>query len=148
MAATTPPYSALATVTDAGATAGTQTTALTMADFKVSQWAFVAAIFVLDVSAAATEANDTLDLQVQTLVEGDNWVPVCSFTQVLGNGGAVVHVGKISKTEPQAMFANSAALAAGSVRNIFGSSWRTSYVIVDPTGTNAAFSFIVRGAFF
>lgn len=99
--------------------------------------------FVLDVTEAATDANDTLDVQVQTLVDGTNYVAVASFTQVVGNGGAKRHVMKINASAAQAVFEGSATLAAGSVRNWAGDAWRVYYVIVDPTGSNASFTFSV-----
>lgn len=101
--------------------------------------------FVLDVTAAATDANDTLDVTIQTLVDGTNWVNVVAFTQVLGNGGAKRHIGKINGGQAQAMFEGSAALSAGTVRNWCGDAWRARWVIVDPTGSNALFTFAVFG---
>lgn len=100
--------------------------------------------FVLDVTAAATDADDTLDVAIQTLVDGTNWVSVCAFTQCVGNGGAKRHLGKIDASLAQAMFEGSAALAAGSIRNWCGDAWRARYVIVDPTGSNASFTFSVQ----
>lgn len=99
--------------------------------------------FVLDVTAAATATGDTLDVQVQTLIDGTNWVPVCSFTQVLGDGGAKRHVGKISSNGAQTMFEASASLAAGSIRNLCGDAYRVRWVIVDATTDNASFTFSV-----
>lgn len=104
-----------------------------------------ALMFILDVTAAATDVGDTLDAQVQTSVEIGGttvWIPVCSFTQVLGNGGAKRHVGKIVATEAQAMFENGASLAAGSIRHLFGDSWRVRWVIAD-ADANASFTFSV-----
>lgn len=98
-------------------------------------------VFQLDVTAAATDAADTLDVQVETMIDGTNWVDVCSFTQVLGNGGAMKHVAKIMTATAQAMFKD-AALAAGSVRHLFGDQWRVSYVQVD-ADSDAEFTFSV-----
>lgn len=100
-------------------------------------------IFVLDVTAAATDAGDTLDVQVQTCIDGTNYVPVCSFTQVLGNGGAKRHIAKISATEPQAMFEAATALAAGSIRHLIGDAWKVKYVQVD-ADNDAVFTFSVK----
>lgn len=98
-------------------------------------------IFILNVSAAATDAADTLDVKVQTKLDGTNWYDVVSFTQCLGNGGAKVHVAKIVADAAEAMFAN-ADLAAGSIRNLFGDEWRVAYVQVD-ADTDASFTFTV-----
>lgn len=52
-----------------------------------------AASFVLDVSAAATVAGDTLDVYVSAAIDADNpagpaaWDDFVHFAQVLGNGG-------------------------------------------------------------
>jgi len=97
--------------------------------------------FVLDVTAAATDAGDTLDVKVQCRLDGTNYVDVCSFTQVLGNGGALKHVGKINADIAQAMFAD-AALAAGSVRNLQGEVYRVSYTQAD-ADNDASFTFSV-----
>lgn len=44
---------------------------------------------VLDVTAAATDAGDTLDVYLDTSFDGGvTWVNIGHFTQVLGNGGA------------------------------------------------------------
>lgn len=97
--------------------------------------------FVLDVSAAATDLADTLNVKVQTKIDGTNWVDVAGFTEVLGDGGAVRHIAKITAGAAQAMFLN-AALAAGSVRNLLGDEWRVNYVQVD-ADNDATFTFSV-----
>lgn len=46
-------------------------------------------VVVLDVTAAATAAGDTLDVYIDTSFDGGTtWVNIGHFTQVLGNGGA------------------------------------------------------------
>jgi hypothetical protein len=96
---------------------------------------------VLDVSAAATDAGDTLDVKVQTKIDGTNWIDVVSFTQVLGNGGVKRHVAKIVAGLAEAMFAD-AALAAGSVRHLLGDEWRVKYDQVD-ADSDGSFTFSV-----
>lgn len=86
--------------------------------------------FCLDVTVAATDVGDTLDVYVQTLV-GGQWVDVVHFTQVLGNGGAKRFFGKVSAGLAETMFENGTALAAGAVRNLCGDAWRARYVLVD-----------------
>lgn len=99
--------------------------------------------FVLDVTAAATDVGDTLDVQVQTLIDGVNWVPICSFTQCLGNGGAKRHIAKINAGGTQSMFEAAASLSAGSTRNLCGDAYRVRWVIVDSSTDNASFTFSV-----
>ena len=86
--------------------------------------------FCLDVTTAATDVGDTLDVYVQTLI-GGQWVDVVHFTQVLGNGGAKRFFGKVSAGLAETMFENGTALAAGAVRNLCGDAWRARYVLVD-----------------
>jgi hypothetical protein len=43
---------------------------------------------VLDVTAAATDAGDTLNVYVQASFDGAAWYDVAAFPTVLGNGGA------------------------------------------------------------
>lgn len=102
--------------------------------------------FTLDVTSAATDAVDTLDVYVQTLV-GSKWTDVVHFTQVVGNGGVKCHVNKIAQDQAQAVFEASASLAAGSVRNIIGDSWRVRWDITD-ANANAAFTFTVNAVGF
>ena len=99
--------------------------------------------FVLDVTAAATEVDDTLDVFIQTQIDGTNWVDVVSFTQVLGNGGAKRHIGKIANATAMTMFENGTALSAGNVRNIIGDQWRARYVVTDADTDNASFTFSI-----
>lgn len=96
----------------------------------------------LDVTVAATDAVDTLDVFVQTTIDGTNWIDVAHFTQVVGNGGAKRHVMKINATEPQATFEVATALAAGAVRNHTGVRWRARWVIVD-ADVDGSFTFSV-----
>jgi len=86
--------------------------------------------FVLNLTAAATDAEDTLDAYVQTLVNGV-WVDVVHFTQMLGNGGAKRYFAKVSAGLAEAMFENGSSLAAGAVRHLCGDAWRVRWVIVD-----------------
>ena len=84
---------------------------------------------VLNVTAASAAGGDTLDVKVQTLIDGVTWVDVCYFTQVLGSGGAKIHIAKLLASTVQAMFLN-AVLTAGNIRHLFGDSWRVVYTTV------------------
>jgi hypothetical protein len=98
----------------------------------------------LDVTAAATEVGDELDVFVQTQVDGTNWVDVVHFTQVLGNGGAKRYFAKINAGIAQAEFENGAALGAAAVRNILGDTYRVRWAITDAGDDNASFTFSVK----
>lgn len=100
-----------------------------------------AVAFILDVTAAATDTVDTLDVKVQAKADCANWYDVVHFTQVLGDGGALRHVAKILAGGSEAMFLN-AVLGAGSVRHILAEQYRVTYTQVD--GDNdASFTFEV-----
>lgn len=122
------------------ATAGTGATAVKM------PLGAAAYGFVLDLTNAATDANDTLDVYIQTKLDGTNWVDVIHFTQILGNGAdALRYVSKVTPAVATAEFNNATALGAAAVRNLAGDEWRAYWVIVDPTGSNATFTFSVVG---
>jgi hypothetical protein len=97
--------------------------------------------FVLDLTAAATDANDTLNVFVQTKIDKTNWLDVVHFTECLGDGGALRYVAKINADIAQAEFEVATALGAAAVRNLLGDVWRVRWAVVDPTGANAAFTF-------
>lgn len=87
--------------------------------------------FTLIVSDANEDSGDTLDVYVQTKLDQTNWTDVVHFTQCTGSGGAVRHIGKVSASEPQAMFATSTALTAGAVRHLIGDEWRVRYDLTE-----------------
>jgi hypothetical protein len=97
----------------------------------------------LDVTAAATAVGDTLNVTVQTKVDGTNWLDVCAFTEVVGDGGAKTYVEKIVAQLTEAGFETGATLAAGAVRNLIGDDWRVSWTIVDADADDASFTFSV-----
>lgn len=100
--------------------------------------------FVLDVTAGAANAGDTLDCTVQTKLDGpngDQWIDVVSFAQTTGAAANKTHIEKVSASQAQAGFEIGAALAAGEIRNLIGDTWRASWTV---TNTNAAsFTFSV-----
>jgi hypothetical protein len=96
----------------------------------------------LDVTAAATDVGDTLDVTVQTTLDGTNWVDIYHFTQVLGNGGAKRYYGKIVWDAAMTEFENGTALGAAAGRAIIGDSYRVKWVIVD-ADADASFTFSV-----
>lgn len=102
-----------------------------------------AIVFEFDVTAAATDSGDTLDMKIQTMIDGTNWVDICTFTQVLGNGGAKRYFAKVSATEPQTMFETATSLSAGNVRHILGDTYRCAWAITDASTDNASFTFSV-----
>ena len=98
---------------------------------------------ILDVTAAATDVGDTLDVFVQALVDGTNWLDVFHFSQVLGNGGAKRYVTKNRPSAAENEFEASSALGVSSVRDLTATSWRARWDIVDSGDANQSFTFSV-----
>ena len=96
--------------------------------------------FELDLTAAATVVGDTLDVTIQTKVDQTNWLDIVHFTQAVGNGGSKRYVVSLSTGVNQAMYEVGTALAAGSVRNVWGDEFRVSWVIA---GASPSFTFSV-----
>lgn len=102
----------------------------------------------LDVTAAATEAGDTLDVYVDTSFDGGvTFVNIGHFTQVLGNGGAkrfimafkaapIAASNSVSATADQAA---SAALQIG-----IGDRIRYRSVAVNATTVNNSFTYSLK----
>lgn len=104
-----------------------------------AKYASLAAKLIMTNADAAV--GDTLDVSIQTRLDGTNWFDVLAFTQVLGNGDDdLVHIGKINGELAETMFEKDTALAAGNVRNIIGPELRVSWVIA---GATPSFTFSV-----
>jgi hypothetical protein len=99
--------------------------------------------FQLEVTAAATDAGDTLDVYVQTTVDGTTWLDAVHFTQVIGTGGAKRYVSKISASLAQAEYETGTALGAAAVRHLMGDQYRVRWAITDASTVNASFTFSV-----
>lgn len=98
---------------------------------------------VVDVTAAATEVGDKLDVYVQTKLDGSNWVDVYRATQCDGDGGAKRYIVKLVALLNTAEFENATGLSEGNRRNLLGDSWRARWVITDAGADNASFTFSV-----
>lgn len=98
--------------------------------------------FMCDLTAAVTDAADTLDVFVQTRVCGF-WTDVVHFTQMLGDGGAKRYISKITTAVTTAEFENATALGAAAVRNLIGDAWRVKWALVD-ADADASFTFSVH----
>lgn len=101
------------------------------------------ATIVLNVTAAATEVDDTLDVYLDTSYDGGTtWVNIAHFTQVLGNGGAKEFAVNIINKNPVAEIDVAADAAAGTIRALaLGDRIRYRSVAVDAGGVAAAFTF-------
>lgn len=123
----------------AQATAGTVT-----GDAVALGRAYRELIVQLDVSAAATDATDTLDVYVDTSFDGGtSWVNIGHFAQVLGNGGAKTLLMSFCNQNPGASAVTDASsdTAAGATRQIgFSDKLRYRGVMVD-ADANGSFTY-------
>ena len=99
---------------------------------------------MLDITAAETTGGDWLDVWVQTKLDGENWVDVVAFTRVLGDGGALRYVARITAEVAEAEFLNAALGAPGpAVRNLLGDEWRVRWYLDRGCSPSCAFTFSV-----
>ena len=101
------------------------------------------AVVVLNITAAATEVDDTLDVYFDTSYDGGvTWVNLAHFTQALGNGGAKEYASNINGDNPAAEIAVVADAAAGTTRALkIGDNIRYRSTVVDAGGAAASFTF-------
>ncbi len=105
---------------------------------------------LLDVTAAATDVDDTLNVFLQTFRNGQ-WDDFVHFTEILGNGGVKKFItewfrGVAPESEQHAP--QDVALAAGVDQGgKLGTDLRVKWVVVDPGGGAASFTFSVSGEF-
>jgi len=102
-------------------------------------------IFVLDLTNAATDAGDTLDVFVQARLDNTpNWVDVVHFTQILGNGSDnLTYVAKVLTSGANTEFEIGSALGAASVRNLMAYDIRARWAIVDSGDADQTFTFSI-----
>jgi hypothetical protein len=123
------------------ASAAKSTTGTGTAVDGLGEWRAI--VFQCDLTAAATEVGDTLDVFVQTTIDGTNWVDVVHFTQMLGNGGAKRFYAKLMWDAALTEFENATALGAAANRSIMGDSYRCRWAITD-ANANGSFTFSVK----
>ncbi len=103
--------------------------------------------FVLDLTNAATDNADKLDVYVQTRIDdgsGAAWHDVVHFPQIAGDGtDALQYIEKLTMAATEAGYeSTNDVLGVGTVRNIAGDEWRVRYVQIDGD-TDATFTFSV-----
>lgn len=117
-----------------------------LSDYGDAQ-AFRSILLHLDLTAAATQAGDTLDVYVDMCADANNpvWINVVHFTQILGNGGAKEEVAKISSGElndPDAVLSVASDASAGVVRNVgIMPNIRYRSAITDTSTDDASFTY-------
>jgi hypothetical protein len=114
------------------------------------------ATIMLDVTADATDAADTLDVLIQRLLpDGTTWDTIGRFTQHLGNGTPDKYVmditaasgGSERAADDDVTTLGNVVLAAGDTRDVpWGDQMRVAWIIVD-ADCDASFTFSVTGHF-
>ena len=103
------------------------------------------ALVVLNVTAAAAAANDTLDVYIDITPDGGTtWLNVGHFTQVLGNGSAKKYVMALNSSNAGASAITDVTsdAAAGATRQ-YGIGTGMRYRGVTVSGTAVAFTYSV-----
>jgi hypothetical protein len=108
------------------------------------------ALVVLDVTASATDAGDTLDVYVDVSWDGGtSWFNAIHFAQQAGNGAAkkelAVLSSEVNATDPDAVLAITGDAAAGVIRQpLLGPLMRVRSTVVRLTGTDESHTFSVK----
>lgn len=103
-------------------------------------------VFVLDITAAATDADDTLDVYLDTSYDGGTtWINFAHFTQALGNGGAKKFLVSMHEDVSSHVAVSTDLTGTGAVRSIqLGDRVRYRGTVVDPTGSNGSFTWSLK----
>lgn len=101
--------------------------------------------FVFDLTNAATDNADKLDVYVQTRLDRSDWIDIVHFTQIDGDGdNAQQYIAKVSADAAQAEFSPGSALSENAIRNLIGEDFRVSWVVTpdadDPADQTFTFS--------
>jgi hypothetical protein len=99
---------------------------------------------LLDITASATEAGDTLDVYIDVSPDnGTTYLNAGHFAQQAGNGSAAKQFLVLDRSNPgTSSIAVTSDAAAGVVRPaVWGTHMRLRYTIVEVTGDNASHTF-------
>ncbi len=105
-------------------------------------------IFVLNITASATDAGDTLDVYIDWSIDGGTtWLNGGHFTQQAGNGAAAKAFMVFDPSNPgTSAIAVTSDAASGAVRpGLFGTSVRARWAIADSGNGNSSHTFSVTG---
>ena len=105
----------LANVTTAGGAINTVTTGVELGFIPN------AVMFIIDVTAAATDVGDTLNITIKTLI-GAKWHPIYQSSEYLGNGGTHIEISdrNLAARAPTYGTTSGRALAGNSTRGGVG----------------------------
>jgi len=112
----------------------TTTTAVANAVGDAQDYSFSRACFLLDVTATAGDAGDTLSVYVDVLgPDGATWLNAVRFTTIAGNSAAIKHWAVLDSAAPAATtFDVTSDCNAGVTKPyLFGSRIRARWTMVD-----------------
>lgn len=88
--------------------------------------------FTLDCTAAGAESGDSLDVYIQTIIDGTStWLDVYRFTQITGAAANKTYFGKLVATAAMSEFEVATGLGAAAGRALLGDNWRVRWVITE-----------------
>lgn len=107
----------------------------------------VSLAFLLDITASATAAGDTLDVYVDVSFDGTTWINAIHFTQQAGNGAAKKEYAMLTASgQAAAVTVVTADAASGVVRpDVWGAYYRARWALVDAGGADTSHTFSVTG---
>lgn len=101
-------------------------------------------LVLLDITASATDAGDTLDVYVDVSPDNTTWLNAVHFTQQAGTGAACKQFAVLDTTTAATVTDITADAAAGAVRaGLFGAYVRARWAIADVGGDDASHTFSV-----
>lgn len=102
-------------------------------------------LLVLDVTASATAAGDTLDVYVDVSPDGSKWLNAVHFATQAGDGAAKTEFAVLDPTNPgTATVVATSDAASGVVRpGAFGKYMRARWALVDAGGGDTSHTFSV-----
>ena len=104
-------------------------------------------LFLLGITASATDAGDTLDVYVDFSLDNSIWFNAVRFTQQAGNGAARQEVAVLDASNPGTSVVNvTADASSGAVRPaMWGPYVRARWAIVDSGDHNSSHTFSLVG---
>lgn len=123
-------------------TTGTGTASIALSENVIARTR--AAVFLLDITAAATDSGDTLDVWIQHSVNGSDWDDFVRFTQAAGNAGPAQYQARwVRDVTPDVEQGakNGKAIAAGVTQGPVGHQWRIAWTVTNTSTDDASFTF-------
>lgn len=105
-------------------------------------------IFLLDITASATAAGDTLNVFIDASIDGTNSIgSVAHFTEQAGDGAAAKEVAVLDASNPgtDVIVVTTDVAAATTRPALFGAYYRARWALVDAGGADTSHTFSVTG---